>query len=123
MSLEIAVGPQRLVLNQGSSFMVSEQDGEIAWPTEEGLYFADTRLLSSWRLYANGEKWDLLNGGNSAYYAARVFLTNRAMRTERGDVPAGVISLRLGRALVGGLHEDFDLCNNGQQTVEFNLEI
>jgi glycogen debranching enzyme len=34
-----------------------------------------------------------------------------------------VISLRLGRALVGGLHEDFDLCNNGQQTVEFNLEI
>ena len=93
MPLEIAVGPQRLVLNQGNSFMVSEQDGEIAWPTDEGLYFADTRLLSSWRIYANGEKWDLLNGGNISYYAARVYLTNRAMATERGEVPAGVISM------------------------------
>ena len=80
MPLEIAVGPQRLVLNQGNSFMVTEQDGEIAWPTDQGLYFADTRLLSSWRIYANGEKWDLLNGGNTAYYAARIYLSNRAMR-------------------------------------------
>ncbi len=123
MPLEIAVGPQRLVLNQGNSFLVSEQDGEIAWPTDEGLYFADTRLLSSWRIYANGEKWDLLNAGNIAYYAARIYLSNRAMATERGEIPAGVLSLTIGRALVGGLHEDLDLCNHGSETVQFNLEI
>jgi glycogen debranching enzyme len=123
MPLEIAVGPQRLVLNQGNSFMVTEQNGEIAWPTDQGLYFADTRLLSSWRIYANGEKWDLLNGGNTAYYAARIYLSNRAMTTERGDVPEGVLSLSIGRALVGGLHEDFDICNHSRQTVQFNLEV
>ncbi|HEY1427576.1 MAG TPA: glycogen debranching N-terminal domain-containing protein [Caulobacteraceae bacterium] len=123
MPPEIAVGPQRLVLNQGHSFMVSEQNGEIAWPTDQGFYFADTRLLSSWRIYANGEKWDLLNAGNIAYYAARIYLTNRAMASERGDIPQGVISLIIGRSLVGGVHEDLDLCNSGSKTVQFNLEI
>src|SRR6185437_8608003 len=123
MPLEIAVGPQRLVLNQGNSFMVSEQDGEIAWPTDEGLYFADTRLLSSWRIYANGERWNLLNGGNTAYYAARIHLSNCTMASERGEIPEGVISLTIGRALIGGLHEDLDLCNHSQETVQFNLEV
>src|SRR6185312_5260261 len=123
MPTEIAVGPQRLVLNQGHSFIVSEQNGEVAWPTDQGFYYADTRLLSSWRIYANGEKWDLLNAGNIAYYAARIYLTNRAMASERGDIPQGVVSLVISRSLVGGLHEDLDLCNSGEETVQFNLEI
>jgi glycogen debranching enzyme len=123
MPLEIAVGPQRLVINQGHGFLVSEQDGQIAWPTDQGFYYSDTRLLSSWRIYANGESWDLLNGGAIAYYAARVYLTNPVIPSERGDIPAGVIGLVLSRCLAGGLHEDLDMVNNSMETVEFNLEI
>ncbi|HEX4096431.1 MAG TPA: glycogen debranching N-terminal domain-containing protein, partial [Caulobacteraceae bacterium] len=123
MPLEIAVGQQRLVINQGYGFMVSEQDGQISWPTDQGLYYADTRLISSWRIFANGEKWDLLNAGAITYYSARIYLANRAMRTERGDVPAGVIGLVVSRCLAGGVHEDLDMVNNSQETVEFNLEI
>jgi hypothetical protein len=54
MPLEIAVGPQKLVINQGVGFLVTEQDGEIDWPTDQGFYHADTRLMSSWRIFANG---------------------------------------------------------------------
>jgi glycogen debranching enzyme len=123
MPLEIAVGPQRLVINQGHGFLVSEQNGEITWPTDQGFYHRDTRLISAWRIYANGEKWDLLNAGNIAYYASRIYLTNRALRSESGDIPAGVISLVIGRTIAGGIHEDLDVVNNWSQPVKFNLEV
>jgi glycogen debranching enzyme len=38
-------------------------DGQINWPSDKGLYFRDTRLISNWSIYANGEPWMLLNGG------------------------------------------------------------
>jgi len=123
MPLEIAVGPQRLVINQGHGFLVTEQDGQVSWPTDQGFYYSDTRLVSSWRIYANGESWDLLNAGAIAYYAARVYLVNPVIPSERGDIPAGVIGLVISRCMAGGLHEDLDMVNNSQETVEFNLEI
>jgi glycogen debranching enzyme len=123
MPLEIAVGPQKLVINQGDGFLVTEQGGEIAWPTDQGFYHADTRLLSSWRIYADGVSWELLNAGNIAYYAARIFLTNPTIASEQGDIPAGTLGLVIGRCLSGGLHEDVDLVNNGGRPVQFNLEI
>ena len=32
---EIAAGPQKLVTNQGVGFLVTEQDGQIDWPTDK----------------------------------------------------------------------------------------
>ena len=92
-------------------------------PSEQGFYHADTRLLSSWRIFANGAPWDLLNAGNIAYYAARIYLTNTLIVSEQGDIPAGTLGLTVGRCLSGGLHEDLDLVNHGQRPVQFNLEI
>jgi glycogen debranching enzyme len=123
MALEIAVGPPVLVLNQGHTFLVTEQDGQVGWPTDKGLFACDTRLISLWSLYANGERWDLLNSGNLSYYAAKIFLGNRAFATESGDIPAGSLGLVIGRTLGGGLHEDLDLANYGAGTVRFNLEL
>jgi len=123
MALEIAVGPQKLVINQGAGFLVTDQDGQIQWPSDKGFYHADTRLMSSWLIFADGQPWDLLNAGNVAYYAARIFLTNRALATETGDVAAGALSLTIGRSIGGGLHEDLDLVNHGDRPARFNLEI
>ena len=123
MTLEIAVGPPRLAINNGHGVLITEQDGQIDWPTDKGLYDRDTRLISSWRIYANGEPWDLLNSGAITYYAARIFLANRAFATETGAVPAGSLGLVIGRTLGDGLHEDLDLVNHGARTVRFNLEI
>ena len=81
MALEIAVGPSQLALHQGQSVLITNRDGQIPWSSDKGLYFFDTRLISSWNIYANGENWDLLNAGNIAHYATRIFLTNRAILT------------------------------------------
>ena len=68
MALEIAIGPLQLALVQGNSVLLTERDGQIQWPSDKGLYFFDTRVISSWSIYANGESWDLLNAGNVTNY-------------------------------------------------------
>ena len=123
MSLEITVGPPRLAINQGHSVLITDPDGQIPWPSDKGLYFFDTRIISSWHIYANGEPWQLLNAGNITHYAARIFLANRAMATEDGVIPAGTLGFGISRSIDSGLHEDLDLVNHGLRSVRFNLEI
>src|SRR5665213_1155936 len=123
MALEITVGPPRLAINQGYGALITDQDGQIRWPTDKGFYHADTRVISSWRIYADGEPWILLNSGNIAYYANRIFLTNPAIHTEIGEVPEHTLALSISRSIGGGIHEDLDLVNHGRNKVQFNLEI
>ena len=85
MSFKVQVGPPQITIHQGQTVLVSEPDGQIRWPSDKGLYFNDTRIISSWAIYANGEPWELLNGGTVSYYAARIFLTNKSILTEDGN--------------------------------------
>lgn len=123
MAFKVQVGPGQIVIRGGQTVLLSEPDGRIVHPSDKGLYFRDTRLLSAWAMYANGEPWDLLNGGAIRYDLARIFLTNRALATEDGAVPARTLALVLGRFIEGGLHEDLDITNHGPKPVCFNLEI
>lgn len=123
MSLEIKVGPPQLAIHQGHAVLLSELDGQINWPSEKGLYFYDTRVISSWTVYSNGEPWDLLNGGATTALAARVFLTNRALITEQGPIDKHTLGLTLSRHVNGGVHEDLDVTNYAGIRVRFNLEI
>jgi glycogen debranching enzyme len=103
--------------------LLSELDGQINWPSNKGLYFYDTRVISSWTVYANGEPWNLLNGGATTSLTARVFLTNRALLTEGGAIAPHTLGLTLSRRIDGGVHEDVDLTNYARSKVRFNLEI
>lgn len=123
MTFKVQVGPPQIAIHEGQTVLVTEPDGGIGWPTDRGLYFFDTRLISYWALYANGESWDLLNGGAVSYHASRIFLTNKAFLTEDGTVPARTVGLVLSRRLDGGMHEDLDLTNYGATRVRFSLEL
>ena len=63
MPFKVQVGPSQISIHQGQTVLITEEAGQIDWPSEKGLYFFDTRVISSWAIYANGERWDLLNGG------------------------------------------------------------
>ena len=76
MPFKVQVGPHQVSIHHGQTVLVSEADGQINWPSEKGLYFFDTRVISSWTIYANGEPWELLNGGAITPYASRIYLTN-----------------------------------------------
>ncbi len=123
MPLEIKVGPPQLAIHQGHTVLITEPDGQMFWPTDKGLYFFDTRLISAYALYANGQVWDLLNSGATSYYASRIFLTNKAFPSESGDIPARTLSMVLSRAIDAGMHETYDVTNYGRAPAHFNLEI
>jgi glycogen debranching enzyme len=123
MGFKVHVGPAQIAIHQGQSVLVTEPDGQVIWPSERGLYFRDTRVISAWAIYANGEPWDLLNGGAIAYHAARIFQTNRAFMSEDGPIAARTLGLLIGRHIDGGLHEDIEITNNSRTPVRFNLEI
>jgi glycogen debranching enzyme len=123
MAFKVQVGPAQIAIHQGPAVLVTEPDGQVKWPSKRGLYFRDTRVISAWAIYANGERWDLLNGGAVSYHAARIFLTNRAFETEDGPIPARTLGLVIGRHINGGLHEDILITNHSQNPVRFNLEI
>lgn len=123
MPFKVQVGPPQIAIHHAQTVLISEPDGGIDWPSDRGLYFLDTRVLSSWAVYANGEPWDLLNGGAIAYDAARIYLTNRTIPTEHGAVPPRTLGLTISRSIDGGIHEDLDITNHGNQRVGFQLEI
>jgi len=123
MAFKVQVGPPQISIHQGQTVLITELDGEIVWPSEKGLYFLDTRAISSWSIYANGQPWELLSGGAMTYYASAIVLTNRVIETEGGTIPARTLGLRIARWINGGLHEDLDVSNNGMKRVKFQLEI
>src|SRR5262245_11326413 len=123
MAFKVQVGPSQIAIHQGQTVLCSEPNGQIRWPTEKGLYFRDTRMISSWEIYANGAAWELLNGGPISYYAARIFLTNKSIPTAGGTILPRTLGLTIGRSISGGLHEDLDLTNNSMKPVRFQLEI
>jgi glycogen debranching enzyme len=123
MPFKVQVGPRQISIHQGQTVLVSEPDGQIRWPSDKGLYFLDTRVISSWAVYANGEPWDLLNGGAVTHYASRVYLTNRRIPTMDGVIPQRTLGLVLSRWISGGMHEDIDITNYGTKRVSFQLEV
>ena len=123
MTFKVQVGPAQIAIHQGQTVLVTDSDGHVSWPSQRGLYFRDTRVISAWAIYANGEPWDLLNGGAIAPHAARIFQTNRLFESEGGPIAARTIGMTIGRHVDGGMHEDIDITNNGQNAVRFNLEI
>lgn len=120
---DITVGPPMIAINNGFTVMTADPDGQISEGTEKGLFFRDTRMISSYTLGICGEPWELLNAAAITHYGARVFLTNPKLSDEEGEIPAHSIGLVIGRSLGEGLHEDYDLTNYGMRAVRLVLEL
>ena len=123
MSFKVQVGPPQIAIHHAGTVLVTEPSGEMASPSDKGLYFLDTRLISTWAIEANGVGWELLNGGAVHHCASRIYLANREFLTQDGPVPARTVSLVLSRQLEFGMHEDLDITNHGRAAVRFNLEV
>jgi glycogen debranching enzyme len=123
MAFKVQVGPPQIAIHNAMTVLVTETNGEVTWPSDNGLYLQDTRLISAWAVQTNGEGWDLLNGGAVHHDTARIYLTNREFLTEDGTIPRRTLSFVLSRHIDGGLHEDLDIINHGPVAVRFNLEV
>lgn len=123
MAMKVTVGPPVITINHGSTFLVSEFDGSVTDASDQGFYSRDTRYISRYQLYIDGEPWTLLNSGAIAYYASRTYLVNPKVRTEHGTIAAGTLGFVLGRRVGESLHEDLDIRNYSGKRVRFDLEL
>jgi glycogen debranching enzyme len=121
MTLEIKVGKPRLTLHQGYTVAVAQPDGQIHGGGQDGIYFLDTRLISTWEIDANDKPWTLLNSGSLAGSAGRAYLTNPDLPAEGGIIPSQALGLTFSRHIYGGMHEDIDITNHHTDTVRFEL--
>ena len=48
MAYEITVGSPDLTINTGECVLVTETDGQVRQPSDRGLFYRDTRLISGW---------------------------------------------------------------------------
>ncbi|WP_209437062.1 glycogen debranching N-terminal domain-containing protein [Methylobacterium variabile] len=124
MAYEIGVGPAQITINVGESVLITEIDGQIHQPSERGLFFRDTRLVSAWMATVDDRPWQVLNSAATDPFAAQVVLVNPVLPKDDGEVPAGSISLTLSRLLEqGGMRETLTVRNHNRIPVRLSLAV
>jgi glycogen debranching enzyme len=104
-----------VTLVEGSTFCISATDGEMAADRVDGLYYRDTRIVSSWRVVLDGRAPEPLAVQPGSPYEA-TFVGRR-----RGD---GAPLLIERHRLVGdGMREDLVLRNLGSEDTACRLTI
>ncbi|MGI9024214.1 MAG: amylo-alpha-1,6-glucosidase [Burkholderiaceae bacterium] len=121
-----ARSPQRLfVLKEGDTFLVADAYGDVTGEGD-GLFHNDTRTLSTFRVFMNGQQPTLLSSAvsqDNAFFTAN--LTNHPLRPlGETSVPEGVVHVERRRFLWSGrLFERLTLFNYSDQNASITLRI
>jgi glycogen debranching enzyme len=109
----------RVTINSDTTFLISDEFGNVPGGTEFGLYQEDTRFLCQYDLTLDEQRPLLLAANATESYAAAHFLTNPALpRVQRG-----MLSIIRRRAIGGELHEEVEVTNHGGTTAECMLAL
>lgn len=115
-----------LAAKEGDLLLYTNDLGQIPGGenSELGLYYRDTRYLSRLELLVGGRLPVLLSSTAESGYGATIELTNLESRTADGRLlPQASVHVRCRRFLADRLHELMDVCNYGQTTVEFDIDL
>lgn len=123
MAVKISVGPPVITIHDNSTFMVSDLSGEITGNGELGVFADDTRFVSHYAIFANGQSWLPLTSSATSATSARIHLANPLVPTEDGPIAPGSLALTITRIIDEGIHEDLDVANYSLAPVRFHLEI
>ena len=98
-----------LTVLDGSSFFVTEPDGNVVASAADGFFHEDVRHLSRWRLRIDGHAPLLVGSRPVDYYSARIDL----IETGPNGTDAPPLRIRRDRFVAGGMHEDIEVTNLG----------
>ena len=113
------MGQQEIAVVGGQGFMLSDQLGDVHPGSRQGLFQADTRFLSCYRLTLDGLSPLELTADQEAGDRATFYATNPAL----AGLPPGTLSLQRKRHLSGHLLEQIALTNHGLQTIGIVVRI
>jgi glycogen debranching enzyme len=105
----------------GSTFVVSDRRGDIdAGPdTPHGLFFRDTRFLSSWRLSVNDGPPEVLSTEDIDYFSAQFFLYPPTGTVYKNPYLSVIRKRKVG----DGFHEDITVMNHDREPAEIELRL
>ena len=87
VTLPIQVGPSTITMNRDDRFVVCQPDGRIERLAEEGFFARDTRFVSGYEVFLNGQRPALLNASPVQFYSSRFEYTNPELLDRDGVVP------------------------------------
>jgi glycogen debranching enzyme len=126
-----AVGPSiadALALKDGDLCFMCLPDGGL--PAQDGhglgLYYHDTRYLSTFVLTMGGAQPEVLASAGGKGYKAVIQLTNPGLVEEHGTIPKQTVGVLWTRLVKGDhltLYDHFELRNYGQEAITFPLEL
>ncbi|MBL1178265.1 amylo-alpha-1,6-glucosidase [Pantanalinema sp. GBBB05] len=121
MPTKVSVNSGQIVINDGSTFLVTDSYGWINDNVAQGFFVADTRLISYYEVSLNRDRLLLLASSPINHHSALYQFTNSEFRTVKGIIPNGQLMISIRRDIVGGIHEDIDITNYYSKPVEFQL--
>jgi glycogen debranching enzyme len=104
---------------EGSTFMLSDERGDVRWDSVGGLFHEDTRHLSRFLLTVGGQSPVLLSSGSVDHDAAAFFLTNPALPV----APAGTLSIQRYRSVGGGVVEVLLVHSHADRPVRLEIRL
>jgi glycogen debranching enzyme len=104
-----------LLLLDGSTFFLSQENGDVESDAPQGFFFADVRHLSQWRLLIDGSPMKVLTSRAVDYYSGRVVAV-----PEGKDPP---LAVERNRFVTDGVHEDIVVSNHSAEQRLLELEI
>jgi glycogen debranching enzyme len=110
-------------LHGGGAALSCAVDGSISADALHGLFVADTRVLSTYRITLGGVGLESLSRTREGHGTARWHFQNRTFRCVSGEVPAGSIYIELRRRVDGAMHDDLHVTSYLDETVRAPLVV
>jgi glycogen debranching enzyme len=104
-----------LLLLDGTTFFVSQENGDVEANEPEGFFFNDVRHLSEWRLLLDGEPLIALASRAVDYFSGRV------VAAPAGKDPP--LTVERDRFVTEGAHEDIVVANHSSEERLVELEL
>src|SRR5581483_1918772 len=114
-----------LTINRSSTFLVTDLSGEVFSGEAHGLFAEDTRFLSHYTLWINGQRWERIGSATITHDSVRIAMTNPRIANFTNDsvIDAETLNLSIHRIIDQGLHETLVLTNYGMKAAEVVFEI
>ena len=129
---KISPRPKTIYCSQGRAVLATNLDGWIGDFPRHGLFVGETRLLSRYRYFVDGETPQTVAVSNVEQHSWLGYYISPAPGAQwKEDTGSGemeksseeTLELKVSRTVGWGVHEDIDLTNFTQRPVKFKFEI
>ena len=107
----------KIVINNGTTFLVSDEKGNMLEDPEYGLYYHDMRYLRKFNMTLDGKELHLLTSRNVNHFSAAYYLSNPELK----GLKANTLSIVRKRSVGEGMNETVEIRNHTTDDVQLEL--